>query len=193
MDLSPIFNWPGITLCVSIISAAWYFVSKEVQTRKTARLEIAVSKIYAAIERFICTTAKVRANINMMPLDYLLKRKSAEMDEWITQPIFELENIAILTEMFFDKTDRGSFNELISAARDFKTELHKASTAFEDRDKLDIYDKARVSFNKRYNSAMANIVEMLNHRLLGEWKYDLTGWRLNIFQRRQAGRKRNQQ
>lgn len=45
-------NWPWITLCVSSVSAAWYFVRKEIQHKKTARFDIALSKIYTQIERF---------------------------------------------------------------------------------------------------------------------------------------------
>lgn len=192
MDLSPIFNWPGITLCASVISAAWYFVEKEIQHRRTARFEIAVSRIYSAIERFIYAANTVRVNINTMPLDFLLARNSQKMDEWITRPIFERENIALLTEMFFDHEDRGCFDETVMAARDFKVELHKASAAIEDCDKLNIYDTARVDFNKKYNSGMSKMVDMLHKRLLGEWEYDFTKLKLNTTRYKQARRKRNQ-
>ncbi len=192
MDWNTIFNWPGIALCVSAISAAWYFVKKEMLHRRNARFEIAMSKIYSAIERFICAANTVRVNINTMPLDLLLTRKSGKMDEWITIPIFEMENIALLTEMFFNHKDRGCFDEMVIAARDFKLELHKASSATVDSDKLNIYDTARVAFNKKYNSGMSNMVEMLHRRLLGEWEYDLTGLRLNTSRQKQVEHKRNQ-
>lgn len=185
MDLSAIFNWPGITLCASVISAAWYFVEKEIQHRRTMRFEIAISRIYSAIERFISAANTVRVNINTMPLEFLLKRNAEKMDEWITYPIFEMENIALLTEMFFAYKDRESFYEIVSAAREFKQELHKASSATDDGDKLNIYDNARVEFNKRYNTSMSKMVEMLHMRLLGEWEYDLTKLKLKTSRRRQ--------
>ena len=108
------------------------------------------------------------------------------MDEWITYPIFEMENIALLTEMFFAHKDRESFYEIVSAAREFKQELHRASSAIEDGDKLNIYDNARVDFNKRYNSCMSKMVEMLHMRLLGEWEYDFTKLKLKTYRCRQA-------
>lgn len=115
MDLSSIFNWPGITLCVSAISAALYFIEREIQHKKTARFDIALSKIYTQLERFIVAANKVRVNINTMPLDFLLERKSKDMDEWITYSIYELENMSLLTEMFFAPKDRGCFKHIVSA------------------------------------------------------------------------------
>ena len=92
MDLSSIFNWPGITLCVSAISAALYFIEREIQHKKTARFDIALSKIYTQLERFIVAANKVRVNINTMPLDFLLERKSKDMDEWITYSIMRVSS-----------------------------------------------------------------------------------------------------
>lgn len=197
MDLSTLLNWtglnwPGITLLASVISAAYYFVKKEIQHRRTVRLEIAVSKIYTAIERFISAANTVRVNINTMPLEYLLARNSQKMDEWITLPIFEMENVSLLTEMFFASGDRECFNEMVMTARDFKTELHKASSANENCDKLNIYDKARVDFNRKYNSGMARMTDMIHNRLLGGWEYDFTKLKLNIPRHKQTGHKINQ-
>ena len=193
MYLSTIANWPtAATLCVSVISAAWYFARKELLHRRGARFEIAVSRIYSSIERFISVANTVRVNINTMPLEYLLTRNSIKMDEWITNPIFNMENLALLTEMFFNQKDRSCFDGLIMVARDFKFELHKAASAVEECEKLNIYDAARVRFNKEYNLRMSEMVEMIHNRLLGGWEYDLTKLRLNTTRGKQAKRKRNQ-
>lgn len=181
MDLSEIFNWPGITMCVSVISAAWYFIEREIQHKKAARFDIALSKIYNQIERFVAAANKVRVNINTMPLTNLLENKSCEMDECITHAIYELENMALLSEMFFAPKDRCHFKEIVCAAIDFKYELHKASTGIDDSSKLAIYDSARVEFNKKYSSAMNGLIDMINKRLLGQWEYDLTGVRVPKF------------
>lgn len=162
------------------------------QQRRSARFEIAVSSIYAAIERFICAASTVKVNINTMSLEYLLNRESTKMDEWITNPIFEMENVGLLTEMFFNQHDRRCFEDLIETARDFKFELHKALSAVDKCEKMNIYDSARVRFNKRYNLCMSNMVEMIHKRLLGEWEYDLTGLRLNTIRGKRAKQKRNQ-
>ena len=187
MCLSANFNWPGVTICVSIVSAAWYFVEKEIQHRRSLRFGVAITKIYSAIERFISAANDVRVNINTMPLEFLLKRNSEKMDELITFPIYELENIALLTEMFFAKKDRECFYDIVSAVREFNQQLHSATLATDDIDKLNIYDSARRDFNKRYNASMSKMVEMLNTKLLGEWEYDLTKLRLKLFRRRRAG------
>lgn len=193
MDLSSIFNWPGITLCVSAISAAWYFIEREIQHKKTARFDIALSKIYTQLERFIVAANKVRVNINTMPLDFLLERKSKDMDEWITYSIYELENMSLLTEMFFAPKDRGCFKHIVSAAIDFKYELHKAASVLDNTSKLSIYDEARVNFNKEYSTGMNGLVDMINKRLLGQWEYDLTGVKLPKFRCRRVQYKGHQQ
>ncbi len=193
MDLSSIFNWPGITLCVSAISAALYFIEREIQHKKTARFDIALSKIYTQLERFIEAANKVRVNINTMPLDFLLERKSKDMDEWITYSIYELENMSLLTEMFFAPKDRGCFKHIVSAAIDFKYELHKATSVLDSTSKLSIYDEARVNFNKEYSTGMNGLVDMINKRLLGQWEYDLTGLQLPKFRCRRVRYKGHQQ
>ena len=183
MDLSAIINWPGVTLCVSVVSAAWYFIKREVLHKKAARFDIALSKIYTQIERFIIAANKVRVNINTMPLTYLLENRCKEMDEWITHAIYELENMALLSEMFFDAKDRCHFKVLVAVAIDFKYELHKASVAPDDISKLSIYDTARADFNKKYSSGMDGLVEMINRRLLGDWEYDVSAIRLSAGRR----------
>ena len=193
MYLSSIFNWPGITLCVSAISAAWCFIEREIQHKKTARLDIALSKIYTQLERFIVAANKVRVNINTMPLDFLLERKSKDMDEWITYSIYELENMSLLTEMFFAPKDRGCFKHIVSAAIDFKYELHKAASVLDNTSKLSIYDEARVNFNKEYSTGMNGLVDMINKRLLGQWEYDLTDVKLPKFRCRRVQYKGHQQ
>ncbi len=193
MDLSPIFNWPGITLCASVISAAWYFFRREAEHKKTVRFDIALSKIFTQLERFIAAANKVRVNINTMPLSYLLENRSNELDEWITHAVYELENMALLTEMFFESKDRIHFKEIVNAAIDFKRELHKAFAITEDASKLSVYDVARVNFNKRYSIGMDGMVEMINKRLLGGWEYDITAVRLSPSGRwKRAKHKRNQ-
>lgn len=193
MDLSTIFNWPGITMFASVISAAWYLIEREIQHKKTARFDIALSKIYIQLERFILAVNKVKVNINTMPLDFLLEKKSKDMDEWITYSIYELENMALLTEMFFESKDRGYFKDIVSAALDFKCELHKAVSVLDKTSKLSIYDEARVNFNKKLNTSMNGVVDMINKRLLGKWEYDITGLRLPKFQSKRAQCKKSQQ
>lgn len=193
MDWNAIINWPGITMCVSVIAAAWYFIEREIQHKKASRFDIALSKIYNQIERFVAAANKVRVNINTMPLTNLLEQKSCEIDEWITHPIYELENMALLSEMFFAQKDRYYFEEMVSAAIDFKYELHKASASVDDSSKLSIYDSARVAFNKKYSSAMNGLIEIINKRLLGQWEYDLTGVRVPKFLYRREKHKKHQQ
>lgn len=193
MDLSTIFNWPGITLCISVISAAWYFIEREIQHKKTARFDIAISKVYAQIERFIDSANKVRVNINTMPLTLLLEHKSQDMDKWITNTVYKLENMALLTEMFFESKDRCHFKEIVNAALDFKYELHKATSALDNPTKLSIYDEARVDFNKKYKAGIDGMVEMIHKRLLGHWEYDVTGVKLPKFRCRRAKYKGHQQ
>ncbi len=192
MDLSTINNWTKLTLCASAISAVWYFIRREAQHKKAARFDIALSKIYAQIERFITAANKVRVNINTMPLTYLLENRSSEMDEWITYPIYELENMALLSEMFFESKDRCHFKNVVRASIDFKYELHKATANLDDASKLSIYDNARVNFNKKYSSGMDGLVEMINKRLLGEWEYDITSVRLSTSRRKRAVHKIDQ-
>lgn len=153
---------------------------------------MAISKIYSAIERYVKTANKVRANINTMPLKILIVRDAEKMDEWITKSVFELENIAIMTEMFFCRKDRTCFNDIVEAAQDFKVSLHKAFSASTESARLNIYDSARVDFNKRYDSGMKKMIDMLHDRILGEWEYDLTGLRLNTIRGKRAKQKRNQ-
>lgn len=86
--------------------------------------------------------------------------------------------MSLLTEMFFESKDRDCFKHIVSAAIDFKYELHKATTAIDNASKLSIYDEARVNFNKEYNTGMNSLVDMINKRLIGQWEYDLTGVKL---------------
>lgn len=181
MDWNKIINWPGITMCVSVISGAWYLIKREILHKKTARFDIALSKIYTQLERFIMSANKVRTNINTMPLDFLINRKSNEIDKWITYRIYEMENMSLLTEMFFESKDRICFQDIVSAAIDFKYELHKAVSVLDNTSKLSIYDKARVTFNKKYTDGMGRVVEMVNKKLLGKWEYDITGVRVPLF------------
>lgn len=178
MESNAIINWPGITLCVSVITAACYFIRKEMLHKRAKRFDMVISKIYSAIERFINAANKVRVNINSMPLEYLKESNAKKMDEWITFSIYEMQDVASLTEMFFPSTDRECFRLIVRAALNFKSELHKAFMATQNTDKLYIYDKARTAFNKEYDSEMEKMVEMLHDRLLGEWLYDLTELRL---------------
>ena len=186
MDWNAIINWPGVTMCTSVVAAAWYLIEREVQHKKTARFDIAISKLYNQLERFIVAANKVRININTMPLDLLLKRDSKAMDEWITYSIYEMENMSILTEMFFMSKDRDSFKEIVNAAIDFKYKLHIAASAPDNTSKLSIYDDARVSFNKKYNTGMNGLIDMINEQLLGQWEYDLISLRLPKFRCKQA-------
>lgn len=186
MDWNAIINWPGITMCTSIVAAAWYLIEREVQHKKTARFDIALSKLYTQLERFMVAANKVRVNINTMPLDFLLKRNSKDMDEWITYSIYEMENMSLLTEMFFKSKDRGCFKDIVSAAINFKYELHKAASVPDNTTKLSIYDEARVNFNREYNTGMNGLVNMINKRLLGQWEYDLISLRLPKFRCKQA-------
>lgn len=192
MGLEAIANWPGITMCVSLVAAAWYLIEREVQHKKTARFDIALSKIYTQLERFIVAANKVRVNINTMPLDFLLERKSKDMDEWITYTIYEMENMSILTEMFFKSKDRGCFKQIVSAAIYFRCELHKAVSVPDNVSKLSIYDEARVNFNKEYNTGMNDLMDMINKRLLGQWEYDLTSFRLPKFRYKRSKNKIDQ-
>lgn len=128
-----------------------------------------------------------------MPLEYLIEHKSIKMDEWITHAIYDLENMAILTEMFFEAKDRGPFKEITQAAIDFKYELHKATANIDETSKLSIYDSARVDFNKKYADSMGNMVEMINKRLLGQWEYDVTSVRVPKFLSKQGRYKGHQQ
>ena len=191
MDWNAIINWPGITMCASLVAAAWYLIEREIQHKKTARYDIALSKIYTQLERYIVAANKVRVNINTMPLDFLLNRKSKDMDEWITYCIYEMENMSLLTEMFFKSKDRGCFKNIIHAAIEFKYELHKAASVPDNTSKLSIYDEARVIFNKEYNTNMDGLMDMINKRLLGQWEYDLTSLRLPKFRCKQAKYKRH--
>ena len=186
MDWDAIINWPGITMCTSFVVAAWYLIEREVQHKKTARFDIALSKIYTQLERYIVAANKVRVNINTMPLDFLLKRKSKDIDEWITYSIYEMENMSLLTEMFFKSKDRDCFKDIINAAIDFKYELHKAFSIPDNATRISIYDEARVKFNKEYSMGMNVLVDTINKRLLGQWEYDLTSLRLPKFRCKRA-------
>jgi hypothetical protein len=183
MDWNAIINWPGITMLGSVVTAGACYIVREVQHKRTARFNLALSKIYSAIERYIRAANQVKENINTMPLDYILERKAEKIDEWITLPIFEMENVALLTGMFFSPKDRRCFIELSDAARDFKFEVHKAYQATNEIDKLNIYDKGRTDFNKRYDSAMKKMADMLHDRILGKWEHDFSMIRLSAIQR----------
>lgn len=173
------YDLPWITMVAGMGAGIWYLIREEVTHKKTARYDVALSKIYTQLERFIVAANKVRVNINTMPLDLLLENKSKDMDEWITYSIYEIENMSLLTEMFFETKDRGFFKDIVRAAINFKYELHKAASVLDNTSKLSIYDEARVNFNKEYNAGMKGLVDMINKRLLGQWEYDLTGVRLS--------------
>ena len=179
-------NWeafltsPEFPLLASIGAATWYLIRREVEHKKMARFDIALSKIYIQLERYIVAANKVKVNINTMPLDFLHNKKSKDLDEWITFPIYEMENMSLLTEMFFKSKDRSCFKNIVSAALDFNYELHKAASISDNITQLSIYDKARSNFNNEYSTNMNDLVNMINDRLLGKWEYDLTSIRLPI-------------
>lgn len=193
MNWEAIINNPGFIMSVSIVSATWYFIKREVSHKKTARFNIALSKIYTQLERFIVAANKVKVNINTMPSEFLKEKKSKDLDEWITYTIYEMENMSLLTEMFFESKDRGRFKKIINAAIVFKSELHKAYSETKDNTKESILDAARRNFNKEYDKSMNDLVDMINKRLLGQWEYDLTGVRLPKLRCTRAKYKKHQQ
>lgn len=192
IDLSQIFNWPGITLFVSVVSGVWYLIKQEIHHKRTARFDIAINRIYIELEKFILAANKVHTNINTLPIQYVLEKKSDLLDEWITHPIYHMENVILLTEMFFSEQDRRCFNEILEAARNYKFELHKAFSSMERMERMNICERARVAFNKSYQSNMEALVQMVHEKLLGGWEYDLTKLKLRKDPRKQAKRKRNQ-
>lgn len=171
IDWNAIFNWPGITLCTSVISGAICYSVREIQHKRLARFDIALSKIYHELEKYIHAATLVRNNINTMPLDYLTEHQAKEIDNWITLPIFELQNVSLQIGMFFDKSDRVCLKQLVDAALQFKLETHKAfGMGMTKSEQLNVYDRARVNFNNIYELAMSSLVELVHARLLGKWQ-----------------------
>lgn len=170
MDWNAVFNWPGITLCISVISGAVCFIVKEIQHKRLARFDIAISKIYRELERFVQASNKIRININAMSLDLLLEHDAKGVDKWITYPIYDLENIALQIGMFFPEKDRKCIDRVVKVALEFKrSSLRAFDRSLPKVEQLDIYDKARVIFNKDYDSSMADVSRMIHDQLLGNW------------------------
>lgn len=163
------WNWTGISFGLSIISGAICFIVREIQHKRTARFDIALSKVYQELSRYICIVNRVHTNINSMPLAYLKNREVTKMDEWLSIPIFDLQNRSMQIEMFFPKADRKLFRHLVDSVVSFKFEVHKALQTDTEIERLNIYDRARSNFNKQYNDSMLSFIELTHKKLFGKW------------------------
>lgn len=164
-------DWPGLTLFICTATAVWYFVSKEVEHRRKARFNIAISNIYPSVTKFVDSANRVNNNINTFSVQLLIDRQADRLDGILTFPLIELKNNAIMIEMFFAQKDREGFDDVIQAARDFNVNIGiLLNSGSSDCDIWTNYDNYRIKFNEKFNSGMTKIVTVVHDRLLGGWE-----------------------
>lgn len=164
-------NWTGLSLTLAIVGATVGYAIREIEHKRLARFDLAMSKIYQEVQSYIEAAYRFKDSVNCLPLRKLLDREAKQIDESITETLYELECRTVMIQVFFKEDDRMVFRNILNSSVDFNSQLHLAFTCHTGEiEQISIYDKARVKFNSEFDSAIKTLTEMLHKELLGMWR-----------------------
>lgn len=163
-------NWPGIGLCLTIISTTIAYIFNLNSHRKTQKFDLVLSKIFPAIEDFIKIANKYKDNVNTFSLSHLKQRDYKIMDEFFTYPKLDLKNKSFVLSLFLKKEDRSPFMNVVEITNNFSLALFKIESNDTYIQAQNKYDTARRTFNKDFDKAMSDCLNLLYVKLFKHWQ-----------------------